>query len=528
MFTPNIGKYLYQNVNVVRGYKSSQSPPRTNTFERSSSLKIKKWFDSIDNGQQDKSSETSTNGNNQFMSTTTTTTPKSPLELRRIYHAPLMTYYSTPLQISHGFKQYLYDTQGNKYLDMFGGVLTVSVGHSHPVWAERLKDQLTRVQHHSGLYANELIGHYSKHLIEKLNNVVVGGGAGGAGGDPVVHPSDSSIYENQSSLNGRFDKVFLVNSGTEATDLAVLLARVYTGNFDLIALRNGYHGMGYQAMGLVGLQTWRFNVPTGFGVHHVMAPIACGLAARTALTELAVQDMQSVIQHSTPGKLAAFIAESVQGVGGVNPYTDGYLKAVYDITRQHGGLCIADEVQTGFARLGSHFWGFERHGVRPDIVTIAKGIGNGFPMAAVATSTEIMDTIQQRLYFNTFGGNPLACVAGQAVLDIIDQENLQSNASYVGSYIKHQLTELQKLHGCIGDVRGYGLMLGVEIVEQDGTPAPTMALRLLELLKHRLILIGKGGLLGNVLRIGPPLCITMEDAEFFISEFHQVLNQFHR
>eukprot|EP00922_Rhytidocystis_sp_ex-Travisia-forbesii_P050335 GHVS01074841.1.p1 GENE.GHVS01074841.1~~GHVS01074841.1.p1 ORF type:complete len:285 (+),score=34.67 GHVS01074841.1:94-948(+) len=274
-------------------------------------------------------------------------------------------------------------------------------------------------------------------------------------------------------------------------------------------------------MGMVGMHSWRFNVPTGFGIHHAAAPnMYRSVVDPEFAAEFYSSEVLDLIKHSTPGTIAAFIAESVQGLGGTIVYPEGYLKQVYEIVREHGGLCIADEVQTGLGRLGSHFWGFQKHGVQPDIVTVAKGIGNGFPLAAVIARGDVMDVIADRLYFNTYGGNPLACVAGKAVLDIIDEESLQANCAHVGGFLKKCLLELKSEHEIIGDVRGDGLMLAVEFVQNKESKVPNAEanLRLLELLRKKRVCVGKGGMHGNVMRVGPPMCITIQDAEFFIEQ----------
>ena len=230
------------------------------------------------------------------------------------------------------------------------------------------------------------------------------------------------------------------------------------------------------------------------------------------------RDLDDLITYGTSGRVAGFIAEAIQGVGGILELAPGYLPAVYDRVRKAGGICIADEVQSGFARTGSHFWGFEGHGVVPDIVTMAKGIGNGIPLGAVVTTPEIAKVLTNRSYFNTFGGNPVCTAGGLAVLRVIEKEKLQQNAFSVGSYLKNRLTSLMEKHEIIGDVRGRGLMLGVELVtdRQSKTPAKVEILRVMEQMKEMGVLIGKGGFYGNVFRVTPPLCFTKEDADFLV------------
>ncbi|MEM7393682.1 MAG: aminotransferase class III-fold pyridoxal phosphate-dependent enzyme, partial [Verrucomicrobiota bacterium] len=335
-----------------------------------------------------------------------------------------------------------------------------------------------------------------------------------------LHPN---LAEFAKTLTDRMpdglDVCYFVNSGSEANDLAVMMSRLHTGNYDIIALRNGYHGGTSSAMGLTAHSTWKYNFPHSFGVHHAVCPDpyrgAWGRDDSDAAANYA-SDIKSVIQYATPGNVAAFFAESIQGVGGTVVYPDGYLKAAYDIVRDAGGVCIADEVQAGFGRTGSHYWGFETQGVTPDIVTMAKGIGNGAPLAAVVTTREIAESMAGRIHFNTFGGNPVSCAMGKAVLETIDNENLQQNCVDVGGHLKDRLIQLQEKHSIIGDVRGHGLMLGVELVKDRTTkePATEACAHVFERAKELGLLIGKGGLFGSVLRIKPPMCMTGADADF--------------
>jgi len=320
-----------------------------------------------------------------------------------------------------------------------------------------------------------------------------------------------------------------VNSGGEANDLAMLMARVYTGNNDILALRNAYHGVSISTMGLTAHSTWKFPISHGQGVHHVLLPDRYrgpfGFDDPKAADKYS-WDVQNVIQHCTPGQVAGWISEPIQGVGGCVEMPPGYLNKVYEYVKKAGGLNIADEVQTGFTRTGSHYWGFEMLGVSPDIVTMAKGIGNGFPLGAVVTTPEVSAVLSKRLTFNTYGGNPIASAAGIAVLDIIDEEKIQDQVHETGTRLKKGLIELQKkFPNIIGDVRGQGLMLGVEFVKDPvtKTPAPEKATEILvETRKHGL-LIGKGGYYGNTLRIKPPLIITNDDVDFSLNVLSDVI-----
>ena len=311
-------------------------------------------------------------------------------------------------------------------------------------------------------------------------------------------------------------------------DLAMLMARAYTGNYDVIALRNAYHGGSPSAMALTSHHTWKFNVPHSFGVQHARMPDTYrgpfGHDDPDAGKKYAA-DIEDLIRFGTSGKIAAFIAESIQGVGGTVVFPDGYLQHAYAHARAAGGLCIADEVQAGFGRTGTHFWGFETQGVIPDIVTMAKGIGNGCPLAAVVTTPEIAKTLATRIHFNTFGGNPVSMAQGRAVLKVIEKEGLQANSLAIGSRLTEGFQRLAAKHSLIGEVRGLGLMLGIELVKDRATkePAREECAAVFERCKDLGLLIGKGGLWGNVLRIKPPMCLTPADADFMLEVIDQAL-----
>ena len=262
-----------------------------------------------------------------------------------------------------------------------------------------------------------------------------------------------------------------VNSGSEANDLALLMARVYTGNYEMLALRNSYHGLHFGAMNLTGTQSCRQKVPLGGGVLHVHNPdLYRGVYGDAA--DKYLQDIDEVILTSTPGQIAGMLIESIMGFGGVFPMPDGYLAGAFERVRAAGGVCIMDEVQSGFGRTGKHMWAFEKHGVTPDIVVMGKGIGNGYPLSAVVARREVAEAMAERKFFNTYGSNPVSCTAGRAVLRVIDEGNIMANVSEAGAHFEKRMAEVQEKFDVIGDVRGEGLMQAVELVKDRNTKEP--------------------------------------------------------
>ena len=421
------------------------------------------------------------------------------LALRRQYLTPgLLTYYRDPMMIVEGHMQYVWDETGKRYLDSYAGIVAISAGHCHPKITAKTEAQLAQLTHTSILYYHPTAALYAKKLADHF-------------------PQNSGLSQT-----------YFSNSGSEANEVAFLAAREFTGYHEIISLRNGYHGGTSSAMAATGTGVWKYKSNLAAG-HRFATPGYCyrcpfGLTYPSCGVRCA-RDTEDLIRFETAGRVAAFIADPIQGIGGVIAPPKEYFQIQYDIVRKHGGICIADEVQTGFGRTGEHFWGFQNWGVTPDIVTMAKGIGNGFPLAAMTARPEVSAAFEHASHFNTFAHNPVAMTQGLATLEVIDEENLQQNAKTIGTYLKNLLLELQEKHPLIGDVRGLGLMLGVELVtnRQTKEPATAQTKHLLELARERCLLLGKGGMHGNVLRIKPPLCITKDDAQFLAAVLDECL-----
>ncbi|MDM8006016.1 MAG: aspartate aminotransferase family protein [Phycisphaerae bacterium] len=420
-------------------------------------------------------------------------------ELRQQYLSPaLLLYYSTPIMIVEGRMQYVWDDRGKRYVDAFGGIAAVSIGHCHPHVAKAVQEQVETIQHTTVIYLHPTIARFAEKL---------------AG----TFPAGSGLQVS-----------YFTNSGSESNDLALLMCRLYTGRFDAIALRNGYHGGTHAAMALTAQSTWKFPIPHSFGVHFGMPGYCyrCPMGLCYPACDLkCARDVAETILYETPGEIACFICEAIQGVGGVIVPPPDYLKIIYEAVRKAGGLCIADEVQAGLGRIGERFWAFEYWGVVPDMVTMAKGIGNGAALGAVVTRMDVAKGLAGRLHFNTFGGNPVAAAAGLATLEAIGADHLRENARNVGGHLKNRLLGMQERHPLIGEVRGMGLMLGMELVRDRQTrePARDEAHDVAEQAKEHGLLIGTSGIFGNTIRLTPPLCFTKDDADFAADCLDQAL-----
>jgi 4-aminobutyrate aminotransferase-like enzyme len=394
-------------------------------------------------------------------------------------------YYREPLVADHASMQYLWDIEGNKYLDFFGGILTIGVGHANPKVTSKIKAQVDKLQHTSTLYPNEAI----VALAEKLAEITP----------------------------GTLQKSFFTSSGTEANEAAILLARMAGHSYDVVALRHAYAGSSALAKGVTGQAPWRKSGVISVGIAHAVNPYCYRCPLHLTYPECGVacaNDVENLIQTGTSGTIAAFIAEPIQGVGGFITPPPEYFKIVYRIVKNYGGLCISDEVQTGFGRTGKKWFGIEHWEVTPDIITCAKSMANGVPVGATITTAELADKFQG-LTISTFGGNPVTSVAARAVIEVIEEENLRQNTYEVGGYLREKLEFLKEKYPLIGDVRGLGMMQGLELVRdrESKEPAPVEATELMERARANGLLIGKGGLYGNVIRLAPPMNISKADVD---------------
>jgi 4-aminobutyrate aminotransferase-like enzyme len=397
-------------------------------------------------------------------------------------------YYQEPLLIARAKDQFVYDADGRAYLDFFGGILTISVGHCNDKVNAQVHRQVDTLQHVSTVFVTEP----QVALAKKIASLTPG---------------------------GRLTKSFFTNSGTEANETAIMAARCYTSSSEIIALRHSYHGRSAVTMALTGQAAWRMPGAMQPGIVHAhnaycyrcpfgLTYPSCGVRC--------AEDVEELIRSSTSGRVAGFIGEPIQGVGGFITPPKEYFSIVARIVRNYGGIFISDEVQTAWGRTGGKWFGIEQYGVTPDVITSAKGLGNGCPIGVTVATPEVADSVKG-LTISTFGGNPVTTTAAKAVLDLIDEENLLANSAETGAYLRGKLEELQAKYAMIGDVRGMGLMQAIELVEDRQTKAPAAraTAELMEAARRNGLLLGKGGMYSNCIRISPPLNVGKSDVDEF-------------
>ncbi len=407
-------------------------------------------------------------------------------------------YYDEPIELSRGEGFRVWDSEGNEYLDFFGGIVTTVSGHNIPEIVEAVREQAGKILHSSTLY---LIENQVK-LAEKLIEL-------------------SPISGDQ--------KVFFVSSGSEANEAALLFATQHRRSSEVLAMRGSYHGGSFGTMGITGQSTWRptsrsaLDVTYAMPPHHSYSSLYGRYEKDAEFARACAEDMRDLIRTATTGHVAALIAEPVQGVGGFIELPPEYIRGIKEVLDETGILYISDEVQTAFGRTGSHFWGIQESGIEPDMITMAKGLGNGLAIGAVMGRADIVDSMSGKLHLATFGGNHLSTAGALANLNYILDNDLQRNADEVGGYLKDRLVNMAKDSPIVGEVRGRGLMLALEMVGPDGSPNPPAAVRFLQACKERGVLVGKGGIGANAVRISPPLTISREAAEEAANAFEEAL-----
>jgi 4-aminobutyrate aminotransferase len=393
--------------------------------------------------------------------------------------------YENPISLVRGDGRTVWDSNGNQYLDFFGGIVTISAGHNVPEVVKAIRDQAGKIMHTSTLYLIEPAVELAEKIIEL---------------SPVPDA-----------------KVFFCCSGSEANETALLLTSVYKRSSQVLALRNSYHGRSFATVAISGNRGWSPSALTPLTVAYVHGAYKYRSPFRdysdADFIKVCADDLRSVIDTTTSGPIACMIAEPIQGVGGYATPPDGFFRAMKEVLDEYGVPFISDEVQTGWGRTGDHFWGIEAHDVVPDVMTFAKGVGNGLTIGGVVARREIMDSIVDATSISTFGGNPLSTTGALANLDYLIRNDLQTNCLKVGEHLMTRLHELAEKHPIIGEVRGKGLLLGVELVNADRSPNKDAAAMLMEETRERGLLIGKGGLYGNVIRFAPPMSLTMEEAD---------------
>jgi len=421
---------------------------------------------------------------------------KKILELRSKHLGPsLSVSYDEPLHIVHGKGQYLFDSKGNRYLDCVNNIQ--HVGHCHPKVVEAAQEQYKKLNTNTR-YLDGTIVNYAKNIT--------------------------------STLPDGLDVCFFGNSGSEANDLALRMARQFTGEKTTIVLDGAYHG---NLFSLIEISPYKHNGPGGNGAPNFVYTLPMpdsfrGKYRGVDCGEKYAQEMQATINEiqNKGKKVSTFIAEALMGCGGQLVLPKGFLKKVFNLVRAAGGICIADEIQIGFGRVGSHFWGFETDGVVPDIVTMGKSMGNGHPLSAVVTTRKIADSFNNGMeYFNSFGGNAVSCAVGQAVLDVIKEEALQENALEVGNYLLNQLKNLQDQHDLIGQVRGRGLFIGIELVKDELVPAQAEAQTIVNQMKNKGLLLSTDGPEHNVIKIKPPLLFNKKNADELVEKIDKRISK---
>jgi alanine-glyoxylate transaminase / (R)-3-amino-2-methylpropionate-pyruvate transaminase len=404
-------------------------------------------------------------------------------------------YYQDPVVITRAEGSRVSDIEGREYLDFFGGILTVSIGHCHPEVTEAVSKQMRTLGHTSTLYPTE----GQLKVAEKLARLTP----------------------------GKLKKSFFTNSGSEADETAVVLAKIFTGRQEILALRHGYSGRTHLAMGLTAHSNYRLIPNPIAGIIHAAAPYCYRCPFGQTYPDCGVkcaQDLEEAIQTQTTGKPAAFLAEPIQGVGGFITPPLEYFQIAVGIVRKYGGIFICDEVQTGFGRTGGKWFGIEHYGVEPDIMTMAKGIANGFPVGATIATEEIANAWTGAT-ISTFGGNPVSMAAVDATLSVMEREDAPRRAEERGRELRDRLEEYKETYSWVGDVRGMGLMQAIEVVEDKAskTPSPKKTIALMEAAKKHGILLGKGGLYGNTIRIAPPLLISKDEMADGLRRFDKAM-----
>ena len=405
-------------------------------------------------------------------------------ELLQRYKAVMPSFvtplYETPISIERGEGGYVWDLEGNKYLDFFGGILTTMIGHSAPEVVKAIQEQASKVMHTSTLYLNEQV---------------------------------VSFAEEVAAVSGIPDaRVLFTTSGSEANDTAILLATNYRQSNQILAMRNSYHGRSLTTQAVTSHRSWLTSSYSGLDVHFVQGPYRLRSPFRDlddeSFAQACVSDLAQLLDMTDAGGFAALIAEPIQGVGGFATPPDGFFGALHKVLEANNILFISDEVQTGWGRTGDHFWGYEAHGITPDILTFAKGVGNGITLAGCVARAEVMNVLD-RTSFTTFGGNPLSVAAGKATLKYVKDHNLQSNAASRGLQMTNLLREPCNSTDWVAELRGKGLMQAIECVQPGSIePNASAAARLIEECKNNGLLVGKGGLYGNVIRLTPMLNVS--------------------